>query len=90
MKTLNESQKSKLNLCVKIYRIYKPMSDVTDKWINSLPNGIKIELPFDDKKFFIEVLISILDIQINLDENDFLYSEDYSENEFIEYISNIL
>ena len=83
----------KLNECIKIFRIYKPMSDEAEKWHDALPKGIEIDYPFDDMVFMEEIVLSICDVKMDRMEEDvlnYVSVDDYDEEQFIEDVKYLL
>lgn len=87
------SKKEKLEMCLKVYRIFKPMSVLSDKFIKALPEGITIDYPFDEWGFLEEILLIITDVKIDrMTESissDF-FNDNYSEEDFIADITEFL
>lgn len=81
----------KLEKCVQLYQLYKPMVVEEMKWLDELPKGITIDYPVDSFKLFEESIILICDVtRGDEDVLGWWMNDDYTEADFIEDILKLV
>jgi hypothetical protein len=93
---LTPENQIKFDTCLIIYKIAKPRIMNTNKWYNSLPDGMELNTPESEVELTVLLIKSILNNSLEesmqLDDELYYYlsDEDYSKREFLNFIATLL